>query len=533
VDHEIELKLIAGDAFDEDELVRRLAELGTIDAAVREEHRDTYLDTDGGELRAAGLSARVRQRPRERAVMVKPVPIDPGLVMRRRELVAPLDPGSDPAGVLARLLARELDVRLGSKVSPVLELVTDRTVRLLQLHPPPARATIEICVDRVRVLAPSQTEVGSFCEVEAELASGDARELDTVARALVGASLQPSGQGKYTRARELADLPAYDYGPSAPDFDGDTPRGEVARAVCRHQLAKMRAYEPGTRVGLDIEHLHKMRVASRRLRTALRVFRRSFRKKDRKHLAAELEWIGARLGDVRDLDVHELDVAKWRERLGEDPAAGWDMLAERLAARRAVAQARLIAALDNHRWPALCERASATFASGDRDGKAIWMVAPALVGRRVERFSAGVEQFRRSHSPADAHRLRILGKRLRYAAEFLEPLLSDETRAQLQRLSDFQDTLGELQDTVQAGAFVKAQTATESGPRGPRGEPVPAALAVVLDRVADWADETAAAAPSRVDAALEALRPAEFAAALQRELAPHHDTESEADDGST
>ena len=502
---EIELKLIATETFDEDELVRRLGTLGTVGIAKSVEHRDTYLDTEHEELRAAGLSARVRERGGTRAVMVKPVPIDAGLVMRRAEISENVEPGSEPPVVLARLLDRELGVALGGRVTPCLELVTQRTVRMLQTE----RATIEICVDRVRVLDAEGTEVGTFREVEAELSTGDARELDAIARALADASLQPSGEGKYARGRALAGLPPFDYGPSHPEFDGDTPTREVARAVGRHQLATMRAYEPGTRVGLDVEQLHKMRVASRRLRTALRVFGKAFRKKDRSHLATEVKWIGARLGAVRDLDVHGLSIARWREQLGADPQEGWDLLAERLAVRRAEAQGRLVRALDDPRWPALCERAAAVFASGGRKGKPIWMVAPALVGRRVDRFARGVERFRETHSPEDAHRLRILGKRLRYAAEFLRPLLSEETVTQLRRLSTFQDTLGDLQDTVQAGAFVNAQAAAE---------PVPPALAIVLDRIARWADEARAGAAARVDAALEALQPDDFAAALQREL---------------
>ncbi len=512
---EIELKLIATEAFDEDDLVRRLSMLGTLGTASRFEQRDVYLDTQSEELRAAGLSARVRERGGTRAVMIKPVPIDPGLVMRRSEVSEDLEPDVDPKVALARLLERELGVTLAGRLAPCLELVTDRTVRMLAR----ARATVEVCVDRVSVLDAAGKCVGTFREVEAELADGDPSELDAIAQALADASLRPSGEGKYARARALAALPPFEYGPAAPQFDGDTPMHEVARAVCRHQLALMRAHEPGTRVGLDIEQLHKMRVASRRLRTALRVFGKAFRKKDREHLATEVKWIGARLGSVRDLDVHMLALEPWRERLGAQPQEGWALLAARLAARRAEAQAQLVRALDDPRWRALCERASSMFASSDRASEPIGKVAPALVGRRIDRFSRGVERFRETHAPADAHRLRILGKRLRYATEFLRPLLSAGTVAQLKRLSAFQDTLGDLQDTVQAGAFVRAQAADE---------PVPPALAVVLERIARWADEAAAGAGARVEAALEALQPHDFAAALQRELARPREREGAA-----
>src|SRR5688572_313750 len=194
---EIELKLIATETFDEDELVRRLGTLGTVGVAKSIEHRDTYLDSEHEELRAAGLSARVRERGGTRAVMVKPVPIDAGLVMRRAEISENVEPGSEPPVVLARLLGRELGVVLGGRGAPCRELVTHRTVRMLQSE----RATIEIWVDRVRVLDAGGTEVGTFREVEAELSTGDASELDAIARTLTDASLQPSGEGKYSRGR--------------------------------------------------------------------------------------------------------------------------------------------------------------------------------------------------------------------------------------------------------------------------------------------------------------------------------------------
>ncbi len=78
--------------------------------------------------------------------------------------------------------------------------------------------------------------------------------------------------------------------------------GELAFAVLRRQLAVLRDKEPGTRLGEDVEELHDMRVATRRLRAALALFAgvlpvraQTFRQ--------ELGWLAGVLGAVRDLDV--------------------------------------------------------------------------------------------------------------------------------------------------------------------------------------------------------------------------------------
>ena len=78
----------------------------------------------------------------------------------------------------------------------------------------------------------------------------------------------------------------------------------------RHVLDEMsahvralRAHEAGARAGRDPEHLHEMRVAVRRLRAILRASRALFDPAWVDRLRDELDWLGGRLGLVRDLDV--------------------------------------------------------------------------------------------------------------------------------------------------------------------------------------------------------------------------------------
>ena len=79
---------------------------------------------------------------------------------------------------------------------------------------------------------------------------------------------------------------------------------ECARRIITTRLHEMMSFKEGTIDGTDIEFVHDMRVASRRLRAAMRNFADCFtrKKKFRRHLK-RVERITSRLGDVRDLDV--------------------------------------------------------------------------------------------------------------------------------------------------------------------------------------------------------------------------------------
>ena len=76
--------------------------------------------------------------------------------------------------------------------------------------------------------------------------------------------------------------------PTSPGIKADDPLGEAGRKVLRMHLARMLNFEAGTRSGEDSEELHRMRVATRRMRAAWRVFDGSYRPKLQRRYVAEL-----------------------------------------------------------------------------------------------------------------------------------------------------------------------------------------------------------------------------------------------------
>ena len=500
MDRELELKLICDESFDRDVLLQRLAGHGTLKAVEPADRRDVYVDTPHGDLRAAGLAARCRTVAGRRRIEIKPVPLLPKLMMDRAELSTEVSSDAQIGSALRDLVHDQLGLSIAADASPVVELHKQR--RGWRLTAPEFEA--ELVVDNVAVSLPEELTAGHFTEVELELVEGDPLALAKLGERLTGRNgLSPSAQSKYERARTMLALPPYTYGEAPPSFDAKTSLGHVARAFCLAQYHTMRAHEPGTRVGLDPEHLHKMRVAIRRMRAGIAIFRRAFKKLERETLSDELRWVAQMLGDVRDLDVHLLAVPGWRTRLGQEPARGWESLERALTGRHGRARSRLLEALSSSRYRKLCARAESSFTSRDSGPKAarkaIGPEATDLLRPAARRFGRAHDRFRKTRAAEDAHALRIAAKRLRYGIELLHPLFSKAVGRRGRKLGAFQDALGELNDAAQAGAL-----ATELSLSALTNN-ADSAYAHVLGRLEGWATTTTDHAAMIVDRALADL----------------------------
>ena len=240
----------------------------------------------------------------------------------------------------------------------------------------------------------------------------------------------------------------------------------ATRKIVGQQTLKMRANVKGALEDLDPEYLHDLRVATRRLRSALRLLAAVLGPRRCDSLRAELDWIGQILGAVRDLDVFILNLQVQARRLGEAGGIA-ALLAEELGRQRAPARRTLCAALASRRFASLMHRLEAVAASPaphrprGRHNVAVVEAAPILIQRAQKRALKLGRTIGPGSRAADLHRLRILFKRLRYTCEFFreafcdpisgEDALADYVRAMVR----FQDCLGEHQDAVVAMARIQ------------------------------------------------------------------------------
>lgn len=249
----------------------------------------------------------------------------------------------------------------------------------------------------------------------------------------------------------------------SPGVTADDTVAEAGRKVLRFHFARLVASEDGTRAGTDPEDLHRMRVATRRLRAAWRIFGDAYVADRTRRFPKELRALGRRLGAVRDLDVLIEGLDRYRAELPEPQAAALDPLADAWRARRDTARSALLRELDSdgyRRFVADFEVFVSTDGADVRPVEAtephhVRDTAPSRIWRAHERVRAydGVLPWA---DVATLHELRIAAKWLRYSIEFVREALGPEVGPLVERVVALQDHLGFLHDADVAAQLTRA-----------------------------------------------------------------------------
>ena len=221
-------------------------------------------------------------------------------------------------------------------------------------------------------------------------------------------------------------------------------------------LTHLVANAPCVQRASNPEGLHQMRVAIRRLRSALKLFRK--RLPGARHLAldAELKWLANVLGGARDLDVLLAEVFPLaRAAIGDSKA--FVGLEDRALRRRAAAYRRVSAVLVSDRYAALTKeiarwrtekawRAAENEKEAKKFDQPLGRVANRLLAKAHRRTVRRGRHFR-NLDPAGRHGVRIAAKRLRYASDFFGGLYGREAHERyLGILKRLQDDLGRAND---------------------------------------------------------------------------------------
>jgi CHAD domain-containing protein len=244
----------------------------------------------------------------------------------------------------------------------------------------------------------------------------------------------------------------------------DAPDGPIGRlrTVLARQYAEILRHDPGVRLDLDPEDVHRMRVAARRGSAVLRAARPLLDPDWSEPLRAELKWLGGSLGARRDLDVL---VARLREqvvRLEQPEQGAAETLVDALEQERVAAQFFAVEALASPRYFNLLDTLEAG-ARGPRVRRSEVSLS-TLAAKEFRRLRKAAAAIGPESSDAELHRARILGKRARYAAEFAEPELGKAGRRFVARAKAFQDILGAHQDAIVAEARLRSLLGSTAGP---------------------------------------------------------------------
>lgn len=248
-------------------------------------------------------------------------------------------------------------------------------------------------------------------------------------------------------------------------------REEPARVLVQRRLAAQAEELRGREGELGAadqetyaEAVHKARVACRRLRAALSTFGPLVDRGVTDPVRAELQWWGSVLGEARDTHVvHD----RIHTLMAGRPAADRAHVDAAYAARELATRAAVQAGLGSSRHAALAQGLTDLSVdpgwTGEADRRAA-DVLPDLVLRDWRRLRRSVRRLDRTPDrDAGLHRVRKDAKRLRYAAETLEPGWPEESAALASAATALQTHLGEHQDTVVTRAHLHRLSGTAPG----------------------------------------------------------------------
>jgi inorganic triphosphatase YgiF len=408
-----------------------------------------YYDTPARDLQRARLTLRIRQDGARHIQTVKSEAV--GLAARgewETELASNALDLDAIAGTPLEPLLKSVDGAL----APVFATRIERTRRLIRQ----GSAKVEAALDRGQIEAEGRAT--PLCELELELKSGDTSALFDLARRLAGAApLRLSFETKAQRGYRL--LEGHKVGEAIAQARARLEPGMTVRAgfqaIAAAALRQWVGNAAVLRAARRPEALHQMRVALRRLRTAMALFEDAVTDDAYPHLMAELKWLAGELDQGRDIDVLIADTfrpaaARFHDQIG---LAG---LGERLLKARTRAYDRALALLDQKRYLNLVLDMAAwiecgAWADPTREGTTgapledLARQGLDKLRRQVKRRGQGLETL----DPASRHALRIRAKRLRYAIEFfagLHPGRKPERSRYLETLKALQDSLGALND---------------------------------------------------------------------------------------
>jgi inorganic triphosphatase YgiF len=485
---ELEIKFCltpGGEATLEDHPVMRV---GGGEAGEARHEVTVYFDTPAGDLASAGISLRVR-RSGARLIQTLKLRSDSHGPFGRAEWEWPVEAESPNLDRLAETPIAAM-FPVGQTLQPVFVTDVQRTTRVVRRD----GATIELALDRGRVSADEAEE--EIRELELELKDGDTLPLYRLAAALhASVPLSLSTESKADRGWRLRSgqtRPAVKY--QDVDFANDVTAAEGFRLIIDAALAHLMANQPAA-ASAEVEGVHQMRVAIRRLRAALVLFKPLLEPHAEARFTDALQSLGRIFGEARDWDVFCTEMLEAADEDGV--AAAWlELLREPAEAERIAAHSRVAVVLDEPTLTAtvlgLAEWAGdAAALSGVTDGGVMNArladIAPKLL-RRLEH-----KALRRGHpisslEDPELHALRKSLKKLRYSAEFLAPLhLHKRGHGYLHACKALLKQLGQSNDAVVAIALAERL----GGERQPE-------LAPAISALAGWATSHRAKARHKI-----------------------------------
>ncbi len=411
-----------------------------------------YFDTGDFALRRQGVSWRIRQSGAETQQTIKVSGHPSGAaLLTRSEWEEPIDGHTPNFGQTAiSAISPALLERVRDQLAPVFETKINRS----EYHLRVGDDAVTIAADNGEIVAGEKTCPVS--EIELELTDGDPAALFRLARSISGVipaaiALKSKSERGYDFLGGRADAPAY---AEKIELHRGMNLVQAFSAIATSCLRQLVNNELAVK-RRDAEAIHQMRIAIRRLRTAISLFGEVVTDERAPFIKAELKWLGGELAPARDLDAF-LKEALSPLRKAHPRQAGLAALYRKVSRQRTKAYDRAAAAIASARYRDILidtiewvevgawRRPADPLAQAGLE-QPVEILASTILAIRRKRIRRRAE-FLDTLDSAQLHRLRIQIKKVRYAAEFFADLFTG--RKAEKRQKKFQSTLRQLQNSL-------------------------------------------------------------------------------------
>ncbi|MGW2570351.1 CYTH and CHAD domain-containing protein [Streptomyces sp. NPDC001537] len=414
----------------------------------------TYYDTSDERLAASSITLRRRTGGSDAGWHLK-FPVAPGV---RDEIQAPLS-DTVPRSLAGLVRSRVRDAEL----LPVVRLRSDRDLR--DLVDAGGRVLAEVSVDAV--YAERLTGKGGsaqWTELEVELADGgDPALLDKVDKRLRKAGVRPSASASKL-ARALAETAPKKKRSKQRQDEPPVTAGDHVLAYVREQRDAIVELDPAVRQDV-FDSVHRMRVATRRMRSAFRSYGKVLDRGVTDPIGGELKWLAGELGVDRDREVLTERLAAALDELPRTLLSGpiRTRLRTWMNARRGGSRRRLTGVLDSQRYLKLLDSLDALVAdppllkaAAGKPEKVITKAVRKDFGKLSELVERALALEPGHDRDLALHEARKEAKRTRYAAEAAAPALGSPATELSRSMKALQNLLGDHQDS-----FMTRQTLRE------------------------------------------------------------------------
>ena len=464
---ETELKLSARPA-DLPRLRQALLEIAPDSASGEQRLLSTYYDTPELLLKKRALTLRVREQSGGFIQTVKAGDLAGADILSRGEWEDALD--GDRPQLEAPESGPHLPQQIGEGLRPLFVTEVRRTVA--DIEPSPG-TVVEAAIDEGEIRLGGGGASEPIAELELELKSGDAAGLyDIALQLLEAAPIRIETRSKSERGYRLAEggeAPPQAVRAERVALDPEMTVAATLQQIGRNGMAQLLRNEPAVLAG-EPEGIHQMRVAIRRIRSAVSSLRKTLSAEDRRWVEEELGRIGGVLGPVRNIDVFATELLPGA-RAGLHGETGCGELAAALARLREAGYDRIKEAILGEEYAGATLRLLRWFETRGREmtlppEPRIGKIAPVVLDRRRRKLRRRSKGFGRL-TPWERHKLHIAAKKLRYTIELFECLLEPrDLQKYVKTLKALQDDMGYANDVRVAHDFLP-ELLGETDPRSP------------------------------------------------------------------